>query len=148
MGGQDSDMFKYFKILILQGLITARKHSDKLMSLVDIMRAGMWTGKAWYVYHDHWVLPYVFPNYFSFLAFVQALSCPASPPALPPCRVWKVASTWTSPRINYTYKSTPWSINPLTHSPPNSTMDFSTWPTGSYSYWAFPFFPYSCVTLS
>ena len=40
MGGQDSDMFKYFKILILQGLITARKHSDKLMSLVDIMRAG------------------------------------------------------------------------------------------------------------
>ncbi len=40
MGGQDSDMFKYFKILILQGLVAARKHSDKLMSLVDIMRAG------------------------------------------------------------------------------------------------------------
>ena len=33
-------MFKYFKILILQGLVAARKHSDKLMSLVDIMRAG------------------------------------------------------------------------------------------------------------
>ena len=40
MGGEDSDMFKYFKILILQGLVAARKHSDKLMSLVDIMRAG------------------------------------------------------------------------------------------------------------
>ena len=41
MGGQDSDMFKYFKILILQGLVAAKKHSDKLTSLVDIMRAGM-----------------------------------------------------------------------------------------------------------
>ena len=40
MGGQDSDMFKYFKLLILQGLIAARKHSDKILSLVDIMRAG------------------------------------------------------------------------------------------------------------
>ena len=40
MGGQNSDMFKYFKILILQGLLAARKYSEKLMSLVDIMRAG------------------------------------------------------------------------------------------------------------
>lgn len=40
MGGQESDMFKYFKILILQGLVAARKHSEKLTSLVDIMRAG------------------------------------------------------------------------------------------------------------
>ncbi len=43
MGGQGSDMFEYFKILILQGLVAARKHSDKIMSLVDIMRAG----KTW-----------------------------------------------------------------------------------------------------
>ena len=35
-------LFGYFKILILQGLVAARKHSDKLMSLVDIMRAGEW----------------------------------------------------------------------------------------------------------
>ena len=40
MGGQGSDMFEYFKILILQGLVAARKHSDRIMSLVDIMRAG------------------------------------------------------------------------------------------------------------
>ena len=40
MGGQGSDMFEYFKLLILQGLIAARKHSDKILSLVDIMRAG------------------------------------------------------------------------------------------------------------
>ena len=40
MGGQGGDMFEYFKILILQGLIAARKHSDRIMSLVDIMRAG------------------------------------------------------------------------------------------------------------
>ena len=31
MGGQGSDMFEYFKILILQGLIAARKHQDKNM---------------------------------------------------------------------------------------------------------------------
>ena len=56
MGGQDSDMYKYFKMLILQGLIAARKHSDRIISLVDIMRAGMQinkitaplkTNKAW-----------------------------------------------------------------------------------------------------
>ena len=40
MGGEGSDMFKYFKILILQGLIAAKKHSEKLTSLVDVMRAG------------------------------------------------------------------------------------------------------------
>ncbi len=40
MGGEDGDMFKYFKILILQGLVAAKKHYDKVMSLVDIMRAG------------------------------------------------------------------------------------------------------------
>merc|ERR1712150_133393 len=40
MGGQNSDMFKYFKLLILQGFIAARKHSDKILSLIDIMRAG------------------------------------------------------------------------------------------------------------
>ena len=40
MGGQGSDMFEYFKLLILQGLIAARKHSEKIVSLVDIMRAG------------------------------------------------------------------------------------------------------------
>ena len=45
MGGQDSDMYKYFKMLILQGLIAARKHSDRIISLVDIMRAGMQINK-------------------------------------------------------------------------------------------------------
>jgi len=40
MGGAGGDMFEYFKILILQGLVAARKHSDKLTSLVDIMRTG------------------------------------------------------------------------------------------------------------
>jgi len=40
MGGKDSDMFNYFKILILKGLLAARKHEDKIVSLVDIMRAA------------------------------------------------------------------------------------------------------------
>lgn len=40
MGGLGGDMFEYFKILILQGLVAARKHQDKFTSLVDIIRAG------------------------------------------------------------------------------------------------------------
>lgn len=40
MGGLGSDMFEYFKILILQGLVAARKHHDKILSLVEIMRSG------------------------------------------------------------------------------------------------------------
>ena len=37
MGGLSSDMFEYFKILILQGLIAARKHHEKLVTLVEIL---------------------------------------------------------------------------------------------------------------
>jgi phosphatidylinositol 4-kinase len=40
MGGLGSDMFEYFKILILQGLIAARKHMDRILNLVEIMRSG------------------------------------------------------------------------------------------------------------
>lgn len=40
MDGQDSDMFKYYKILMLQGLVAARKYNDKIISLVEIMRSG------------------------------------------------------------------------------------------------------------
>lgn len=38
MGGVGSDMFEYFKILILQGLVTARKHQDRIMCLVEIVQ--------------------------------------------------------------------------------------------------------------
>lgn len=40
MGGIGSDMFEYFKILILQGLIAARKHADRIVPLVEIMQTG------------------------------------------------------------------------------------------------------------
>ncbi|XP_056647918.1 phosphatidylinositol 4-kinase beta [Diorhabda sublineata] len=40
MGGENSDMFEYFKILILQGLIAARKHHGMIVTLVEIMRSG------------------------------------------------------------------------------------------------------------
>ncbi|XP_070208714.1 phosphatidylinositol 4-kinase beta-like isoform X2 [Littorina saxatilis] len=40
MGGQGSDMFEYFKILMLQGFVASRKHSDKIMPLVEIMQTG------------------------------------------------------------------------------------------------------------
>ncbi|CAG9765302.1 unnamed protein product [Ceutorhynchus assimilis] len=40
MGGEHSDMFEYFKILILQGLVAARKHHGMIIDLVEVMRSG------------------------------------------------------------------------------------------------------------
>lgn len=33
-------MFEYFKILMLQGLIAVKKHQDKIIPIVEIMRSG------------------------------------------------------------------------------------------------------------
>jgi len=41
MGGIGSDMFEYYKILMLQGLIAARKHMDRVVPLVEIMQMGL-----------------------------------------------------------------------------------------------------------
>ena len=40
MGGIGSDMFEYFKILMLQGFCASRKHMDKILPLVEIMQTG------------------------------------------------------------------------------------------------------------
>ncbi|KAA0202912.1 hypothetical protein HAZT_HAZT001092 [Hyalella azteca] len=40
MGGESSDMFKYFKILLLKGMLAARKHHERILSLVEVMSSG------------------------------------------------------------------------------------------------------------
>ncbi len=40
MGGVQSDMFAYFKILMLKGFLSARKHMDKLVPIIEIMQLG------------------------------------------------------------------------------------------------------------
>ncbi|XP_036411441.1 phosphatidylinositol 4-kinase beta-like isoform X1 [Megalops cyprinoides] len=40
MGGLDGDMFIYYKMLMLQGLIAARKHMEKVVQIVEIMQQG------------------------------------------------------------------------------------------------------------
>ncbi|KAG1656200.1 Phosphatidylinositol 4-kinase beta [Nymphon striatum] len=40
MGGLGSDMFEYYKILMLQGLLAVRKHHEKILSIVEIMQTG------------------------------------------------------------------------------------------------------------
>ncbi|XP_061675347.1 phosphatidylinositol 4-kinase beta-like isoform X2 [Syngnathoides biaculeatus] len=40
MGGLDGDMFVYYKMLMLQGMIAARKHMDKVLHIVEIMQQG------------------------------------------------------------------------------------------------------------
>lgn len=37
IGGQDSDMFEYFKSLLIRGFIEVRKHIDELIALINIM---------------------------------------------------------------------------------------------------------------
>eukprot|EP00042_Codosiga_hollandica_P037544 m.297012 g.297012 ORF g.297012 m.297012 type:complete len:92 (+) comp55163_c0_seq46:1865-2140(+) len=38
MDGQDSDMFKYFKFLLVRGFLAARKHHERFVVIVDIMQ--------------------------------------------------------------------------------------------------------------
>ncbi|XP_075700786.1 phosphatidylinositol 4-kinase beta isoform X2 [Rhinoderma darwinii] len=40
MGGLNGDMFNYYKVLMLQGLIAARKHMDRVVQVVEIMQQG------------------------------------------------------------------------------------------------------------
>ncbi|XP_077363976.1 phosphatidylinositol 4-kinase beta-like isoform X2 [Festucalex cinctus] len=40
MGGLTGDMFVYYKMLMLQGMIAARKHMDKVLHIVEIMQQG------------------------------------------------------------------------------------------------------------
>lgn len=40
MGGLDSDMYKYFRILMLKGFLASRKHMDKFTQIVEIMQTG------------------------------------------------------------------------------------------------------------
>lgn len=40
MGGIDSDLYNYFKILMLQGFLAARKNMDKCLQIVEIMQTG------------------------------------------------------------------------------------------------------------
>ncbi|XP_042566516.1 phosphatidylinositol 4-kinase beta-like isoform X1 [Clupea harengus] len=40
MGGLGGDMFNYYKMLMLQGLIAARKHMEKVVQIVEIMQTG------------------------------------------------------------------------------------------------------------
>lgn len=40
MGGQRNDMYQYFKLLMLQGLMAARKHHDRILNIVEIMITG------------------------------------------------------------------------------------------------------------
>eukprot|EP00041_Stephanoeca_diplocostata_P016583 m.327453 g.327453 ORF g.327453 m.327453 type:complete len:947 (+) comp20413_c0_seq1:480-3320(+) len=40
LGGWESDMLKYFRILVLQGFIAARKHIKSLMSVIEVMLPG------------------------------------------------------------------------------------------------------------
>ncbi|XP_003388943.1 PREDICTED: phosphatidylinositol 4-kinase beta-like isoform X2 [Amphimedon queenslandica] len=40
MGGVNSDMYRYFKVLMLQGFLAARKHMEQIVNIVDIMQTG------------------------------------------------------------------------------------------------------------
>merc|ERR1711879_1118646 len=37
MGGEDSEAFSYFKMLVIRGFLAVREHMNKVLLLVDIM---------------------------------------------------------------------------------------------------------------
>lgn len=41
MGGVNSDMYGYFKYLMLKGFMAARKYMDKFVQIVEISQTGM-----------------------------------------------------------------------------------------------------------
>jgi hypothetical protein len=40
MGGKDSDLFQYFKMLLLKGFITLKKYVDDICGIINIMKDG------------------------------------------------------------------------------------------------------------
>ena len=40
LGGQDSDLFNYFKFLLLKGFLAARKHFERIKLIVEVMQLG------------------------------------------------------------------------------------------------------------
>uniref|UniRef100_A0A0K0D411 PI3K/PI4K domain-containing protein n=1 Tax=Angiostrongylus cantonensis TaxID=6313 RepID=A0A0K0D411_ANGCA len=53
MGGIDSDLYIYFKTLILRGIIAARKHHERVMTIVQIMSKGKYFRcfRPYYLFH-------------------------------------------------------------------------------------------------
>lgn len=73
MGGPDGDMFNYYKMLMLQGLIAARKHMDRVLQIVEIMQQGEQKGRP-----TAPLFPYRRPPQLSPWFSLQAPSCLAS----------------------------------------------------------------------
>lgn len=40
IGGPDSELWTEFKFLLLKGLMAARKHMDRVINIVEIMRSS------------------------------------------------------------------------------------------------------------
>ena len=51
MGGVQSDMYNYFKLLMLKGFMAARKHMDRFIQIVEIMQTGMHNTYLLYFLH-------------------------------------------------------------------------------------------------
>ena len=101
MGGKDSDMFNYFKILILKGLLAARKHEDKIVSLVDIMRAGkvFLFVAAMHVWNN-----IVCDSRSTEIIFLQlGPNFPASFQMLHQSKVWRAGSIWTCQKRSWSF---------------------------------------------
>ena len=41
MGGINSDMYNYFKMLMLKGFLASRKHMERIVQIVEIMQTGI-----------------------------------------------------------------------------------------------------------
>ena len=82
MGGPESELYCEFKYLLLDGLKAARKHMDRIINIVEIMRSSKYQqADISFFYHS---LSLSLPTLTFFLvSFSKVPSCPASRMAAP-----------------------------------------------------------------
>lgn len=91
LGGPDSELWLEFRYLLLKGLMAARKHMDRIINIVEIMRSSK------FFPHTCHSLHFLQQKY-----LLQVPSCPASKIAPhAQCVTSETASTWTWPRKSF-----------------------------------------------
>lgn len=147
MDGENSDMFQYFKILILRGLIAARKHCDQIIHIVELMRMGTFhrhlTSSIWMAMtqniwkpifftgmfiRDGFLFIYAYGSLITITVLLQAANWPASAAAAP-CPRSGLASTWARQSHSCKHSSIVWSATRNTRSPRVFMTTTSTIPT-------------------
>lgn len=116
MGGPESELYSEFKYLLLDGLKAARKHMDRIINIVEIMRSSKLCLAGCPGFRIN-----------RSLFRLQVRSCRASRTVAPVrCAIYAIASTWTWPSRSWSARSSSWYRTRWTHCRPSCTMATNT----------------------